>query len=1057
MLDNLTPQQSNLIEELKEALSLVLCPQEKADFSEHTYKSYFKHAAAFVLWCEKNHGVQSVSDCRAYVDAWIQYNIDRGLSAHTIKLQAAALAKLYGCKMTDFGVKTPGRSRLAITRSRGEKIRDKSFSEKDNQEFIQFCRCTGLHRAELEHIRGEDLRELDGKYYFEVSKAAIGGRPRMAPIIGTPGEISSIVVQARIAGSEKIFSKVSLNADVQGYRIEYAKRIYDLYKRDISEFKNERLIMHNNRIVDAYVSPNRHGDPTKRPDIYSSDFKLKPGWRDVSSAYYCRNDFVTVVFDRAALRKVADALGIAKEADVVSSYFGIMDFTDESFIKEALMGKKESRIIENYFEEDIVPTDFTEEMSSSYLDYAVSVISSRAIPDVRDGLKPVHRRILWAMKSLGLSSSGDYKKSARVVGETMGKYHPHGDASIYDAMVHMAQDWCYNHPLVDGHGNYGSVEGDDAAASRYTETRLAAITEDILLSDLDKDVVDFVPNFDNKEREPTVLPACIPNILISGTDGIAVGMASKMPTHNLGEVIDATVALLDNPKLTDEDLLGYMKGPDFATGGIVVNKSELPEIYKTGAGRIRVRGRVKKEEGERGKINVVVTEIPCTMIGSIDKFMDAVADLSRTKVLPDVVDIKNFSGKEGIRIVIELRKGADADYTINTLYKKAKLEDTFGYNAMLLSSGVPRQMPLTQIIAEFLAFYRETSVRKYTNLLEREKRNEEIKEGLIKAVDCIDAIIEMLRGSSVVSAAKDCLTKGTTEGIKFRTQACEKIAKKFCFTEAQANAILDMKLQKLIGLEMTTLEKELEKTKKNISLYSGILSSKTKMNNKMKADMLDIKAKYAKKRKTDIIDADAIVIKKPEVKAEKMYAVVNRFGYIKLLDDATYERNKENVFSDYRYVCEVMNTGKLYLFAEEGKCHQIKALSVPTGKYNDKGVPLETVSGLTDTETVICLVSDLLPKEELVFVTEQGFVKKVPLTEFVSSRKTIDATKIGENDKLVAIAQTAGKKTLEVITEKGKRISLDIPRIKMLKRNSVGVQPTKLKTVDKIIAVAVGE
>lgn len=721
------------------------------------------------------------------------------------------------------------------------------------------------------------------------------------------------------------------------------------------------------------------------------------------------------------------------------------------------MAKKKIEEIEEIFEEDVIPTDFTEEMSDSYLSYAVSVITDRALPDVRDGLKPVHRRILWAMKSLNLSSSGDYKKSARVVGETMGKYHPHGDASIYDAMVHMAQDWCYNHPLIDGHGNYGSVEGDDAAASRYTETRLSAIAEDILLSNLDKDVVDFVPNFDNKEKEPTVLPACIPNILISGTDGIAVGMASKMPTHNLAEVIDATIALLEDPNLTEEDLFSYMQGPDFATGGIIVNKSDLPEIYRAGAGRIRVRGRVKTEEGERGKINVIVTEIPCTMIGSIDKFMDTVAELSRNKVLPDVVDIKNFSGKDGIRIVIELRKGADAKYTINTLYKKAKLEDTFGYNAMLLSSGVPHQMSLSRIITEFLDFYRETMTRKYQNLLEREKKSEEIKEGLITAVDCIDTIIEMLRGSKIVSDARNCLTKGITEGISFKTKACEKIARSFCFTEAQADAILDMKLQKLIGLEMSTLVKELERARKNIAAYSGLLSSKTKMSNKMKADMLEIKEKYAKKRKTEIVDADAIVLKKPEVKEEKMYAVVNRFGYIKLIDVATYERNKENVSSDYKYVCEVMNTGRLYLFTSEGKCHQIKALSVPTGKYNDKGVPLEKVSALDSSEEILCIVSDIQPKEELVFVTANGFVKKTAVSQFESSRKTIDATKLNENDKLVAVVAVGDSKKVEVVTEKKKKISLDIPRIKPLKRIAAGLCPAKLKSAAKIVAAETSE
>ena len=701
--------------------------------------------------------------------------------------------------------------------------------------------------------------------------------------------------------------------------------------------------------------------------------------------------------------------------------------------------------------EDIIQTDFCDEMSTSFIDYAVSVITDRALPDVRDGLKPVHRRILWAMKSLGLSSTGDYKKSARVVGETMGKYHPHGDASIYDAMVHMAQDWCYNHPLVDGHGNFGSVEGDDAAASRYTEARLASIAEEVLLADLDKGVVDFMPNFDNKEKEPTVLPAVVPNILVSGTDGIAVGMACKMPTHNLGEVIDAAVALLEKPKLQEDKLLEYIKGPDFATGGIVVNKSDLPEIYRTGMGRIRIRGKVKAEAGERGKINLVVSEIPFTMIGGIDKFMDTIADLVRAKVMPDVVDIKNFSGKEGVRIVIELRKGADAQQYINLLYKKAKLEDTFGYNAMLLSAGVPCQMSLHRILSEFLAFYRETMTRKYKTLLDREKKSAEVKEGLMTAVDCIDTIIEVFRGSSVVAMAKSCLMKGITDGIKFRTKAAEKQAKKFRFTELQADAILEMKLQKLIGLEMTILEKELAKAKKNIEVYSGLLSSKTKMNNKMKADMLAIKTKFAKKRKTEVIDAEAVVLKKPEIKEEKVYALVNRFGYIKLIDEAAFERNKENVYKDHRHVCEVMNTGKLYIFTEGGKCHQIKVLSVPMGRYNDKGVPLEQVSALTSSEVAVSVISDYKPKEKVLFATRKGLVKRVALSEFDTTRKTTDATKLTAGDAVVAVTCISDAKTVLLVSKNKLCVAFEVSSISVLKKAAAGIIGMKLADDDEVV------
>ena len=711
---------------------------------------------------------------------------------------------------------------------------------------------------------------------------------------------------------------------------------------------------------------------------------------------------------------------------------------------------KKKQIVSEEIIEDIVPTDFCDEMSSSFIDYAVSVITDRALPDVRDGLKPVHRRILWAMKNLGLSSTGDYKKSARVVGETMGKYHPHGDASIYDAMVHMAQDWCYNHPLVDGHGNFGSVEGDDAAASRYTEARLSAISEDVLLSDLDKDVVDFIPNFDNKEKEPTVLPACAPNILISGTDGIAVGMACKMPTHNLGEVIDATVALIEKPKMKEDELFSYIQGPDFATGGAVVNKSELPEIYKNGCGRIRVRANVKVEKGEKGKSNIVVTEIPYTMIGSIDKFMDTVADLVRSKVMPDVVDIKNFSGKDGVCIIVELRKGADVEQNVNLLYKKAKLEDTFGYNAVLLSGGVPYQMSLLRILTEFVDFYRETMTRKYKNLLAREKRAAEVKEGLITAVDCIDAIIEVFRGSTVVPMAKKCLMKGITDGIKFKTKKCERIAQGFHFTEIQADAILDMKLQKLIGLEMTTLIKELDKCRKNIELYNGLLSSKTKMNNRMKSDLLEIRKKYAVKRKTQIVDAEAIVLKKTEIKEEKVYALVNRFGYIKLIDEATYERNRENAHKDHKYICHVMNTGKLYIFTDNGKCHQVKALSVPMGRYNDKGVPLEQVSALDISENVLFVASNLKQREKLLFVTECGLVKRSAISEFDTSRKTTDATRLSADDKLLFVGAVKDGQTVILISKNKMCVMFDSSGAKLLKKSSAGVIGIKLDKNDKV-------
>ena len=618
-------------------------------------------------------------------------------------------------------------------------------------------------------------------------------------------------------------------------------------------------------------------------------------------------------------------------------------------------------------------------------------------------------------------------------------------------MVHMAQPWCYNYPLVDGHGNYGSIEGDPAAASRYIEARLGKYADDVMLSNLTVNAIDFVPNYDDTTIEPTVLPATIPHILIGGSDGIAVGMASKMPTHNLGDVVDATMAMLDNPKITDEQLVDYLHGPDFATGGIVVNKSDLAEVYKTGQGRIRIRGRVRVEDGERGKKNIVITEIPYTMIGAIDAFMDTIAELSRNKMMPDVTDIKNLSDKDGVRIIVELRKDADVEHNINILYKKAKLEDTFGYNATLLSNKIPAVMPLSRIIREFLEFYRETLTRKYKSLLETEKKRAEIKEGLIKAVDVIDTIIEVLRGSTRVEIAKKCLMKGEITGIKFKTKTAEREAKQLCFTEIQADAILAMQLQKLIGLELEALTKEHNTHLKNINEYTALLNSKTKMSNKMRTEMLDIKKKYAQPRKTDIIDAAPIVIKAPEIKPEKMYVLVNRFGYIKLITEDTYNRNAANIVKDYKYCTEVMNTGTVLLFTAEGKCHMLKASAIPAGKMNEKGVPTETISTFSAGETLIAVLSDINPKTKLLFGTENGMVKLVPMSEFAVSRRTIDATKL-VSDKLL-IVQPVKDDTIVMVSQSGQAVAFAASGVSTMKRNAVGIIGMKFDSNDAVDAI----
>ena len=502
-------------------------------------------------------------------------------------------------------------------------------------------------------------------------------------------------------------------------------------------------------------------------------------------------------------------------------------------------------------EEQIIRTEYSELMQKSYIDYAMSVIIARALPDVRDGLKPVQRRTLYDMYELGIRYDKPYRKCARIVGDTMGKYHPHGDSSIYDALVVMAQEFKKGLPLVDGHGNFGSIEGDGAAAMRYTEARLQKITQEAFLSDLDKDVVDFVPNFDETEKEPEVLPVKIPNLLVNGSDGIAVGMVTSTPPHNLGEVIDGVIAYIKNPDINTEQMMEYIPGPDFPTGGIIANKDDLIQIYSTGMGKIKIRGKVEVEQVKGGKERIVITEIPYTMIGAnIGKFLNDVYSLVETKKTNDIVDITNQSSKEGIRIVLELRKGADTQNLINLLYKKTKLEDTFGVNMLAVAEGRPETLGLVPIIRHHVKFQYELATRKYQTLLKKELDKKEIQEGLIKACDVIDLIIEILRGSKNVKDARACLTDGVTDNITFKSAQSEKMASELRFTERQTTAILEMRLQKLIGLEIEALMKDHEDTLKHIAEYEDILENRATMAKVLIKELQSYKKQYAVPRKT---------------------------------------------------------------------------------------------------------------------------------------------------------------------------------------------------------------
>ena len=564
-------------------------------------------------------------------------------------------------------------------------------------------------------------------------------------------------------------------------------------------------------------------------------------------------------------------------------------------------------------QEQIIRTEYSELMQKSYIDYAMSVIVSRALPDVRDGLKPVQRRTLYDMYELGIRYDRPYRKCARIVGDTMGKYHPHGDSSIYESLVVMAQDFKKGLPLVDGHGNFGSIEGDGAAAMRYTEARLQKVTQDAFLSDLDKDVVDFGPNFDETEKEPQVLPVRLPNLLVNGSEGIAVGMVTSTPPHNLGEVIDAVKATILNHKITTEELMQYIQGPDFPTGGIVINKDDLLSVYETGTGKIRLRGRVEIEKLKGGKERIVITEIPYTMMGAnIGKFLNDIAGLVENKTTTDIVDISNQSSKDGIRIVLELRKNADTQNIINMLYKKTRLEDTFGVNMLAVANGKPETLGLKAIIEHHI----ELATRKYKNLLGKEKAKQEIQEGLIKACDVIDLIIEILRGSKNREQVKKCLVEGITEGIRFRTKASEKAAAKLHFTENQANAILDMRLYKLIGLEIEALEAEHAQTLKNIAAYEDILTNYRSMAKVIMKDLDRLKKEYASERKTSIENAKAAVFEEKKMEEAEVVVLIDRFGYTRSVDLSVYERNKESADAENRFVVHCLNTDKLCIFTD---------------------------------------------------------------------------------------------------------------------------------------------
>ena len=707
--------------------------------------------------------------------------------------------------------------------------------------------------------------------------------------------------------------------------------------------------------------------------------------------------------------------------------------------------------------ETILSTEYSEEMQQSYINYSMSVITSRAVPDIRDGLKPVQRRVLYAMNTLGLNADKPHKKSARIVGDAMGKYHPHGDSSIYEALVVLAQDFKKGMALIDGHGNFGSIEGDGAAAMRYTEARLRKFTQEVYLKDLDKNVVNFIPNYDETDKEPEVLPVRIPNFLVNGSEGIAVGMTTATPPHNLKEVLEAFELYIDRPDASTEELMEKMPGPDFPTGGIVINRSELKEIYETGKGKIKLRGRAAyvpaKKRGEKDRIEI--TEIPYTMLGAnIGKFLQDVADLAEKKVFPDISDISNQSGKEGIKIVIELKAGADGEKILSGLYKKTKLEDTFGVNMLAIVDGRPEVLSLKRIFEECLKFQLELNERKYRKLLEKELERKEIQEGLIRAVDVIDLIIEIIRGSKKLETAKNCLVFGDTTDVKFKSEESREAAAKLHFTELQAQAILDLRLAKLIGLEILALQKEHRDTLDKIREYKRLLSSREAMKAHIREDLEAIKADYSLERKTTLTDEEEGVFEETPYVPVPVTFTMNRFHYVKIYELPVFEKNKDAIREESTVLLSCMSDSRIVLFTDTGMMHQLKLRELPFAKPKDKGTPMDVLTNFDSAKEEALKIEsyDALKDKRLLFVTENGMIKRVDASEFDSVKKSIASTKLADGDKLVYVGEIFGSETV-LVSEKKTVLRFADADVPEMKKTSVGVRGMKLAPGDRITAV----
>ncbi|MDF2879533.1 MAG: hypothetical protein K0R54_90 [Clostridiaceae bacterium] len=701
--------------------------------------------------------------------------------------------------------------------------------------------------------------------------------------------------------------------------------------------------------------------------------------------------------------------------------------------------------------ERIIEVDYEEEMRKSYLDYAMSVIVSRALADVRDGLKPVHRRILYSAHELGLTPDKPYKKSARIVGDVLGKYHPHGDTSVYEAMVRMAQNFSLAVPLIEGFGNFGSIDGDGAAAMRYTEARMSHATIE-MLSDLEKDVIDFTDNFDSSLKEPSVLPAKFPNLLINGTNGIAVGMASYMPTHNTTEIYNAILNYIDNPNITVEGIMKYIKGPDFPTGGIITNKNDLLDIYKTGKGKVRVRAKVEVENAGHGKTNLVVTEIAFSYSGNKSAIIEKISELVRDGKFNELSDVRDESSKDGIRMVLEVKKGINIEKLLTKLYKKTPLEDTIGVKFLVLVDGVPVVLSIKQIIEHFVKFQKEITIRKYRYLLEKDLKKKELQEGLIKAIDVMDTIIEVIRNSENDEIVKNCLVNGKIDNISFKTKKAKKEASTFNFTENQAEVIIDMRLRKLIGLEILKLNEDYKNLLKEIEYYTDVVNNETTLMCVIKDYLKEQKKVYGVKRKTEIDTVETVEYVEEFIE-EELVVLIDRFGYIKSIDSVSYNRSNEETIKDFKYTFNAMNTEKLCVFTDLGNLYQIKLTDIPKVKIKEKGIPIDTLAKMGKEEVLLMETFNNVKDKKLMFVTKRGLIKVTPGIEYESVRAQINSTKFEEGDSLSDIKLIDNENNYKYViltTKKNYALKFDISLVNELKKNSKGVKSIVLYEDDYV-------